>query len=213
MATLLLTSLAWAVEAHGQEADADPIEVDVRGQLLPAAPDATTATTHIDREDLAWPGQSTADVLATAPSVAVARTGGASDLATATLRGATSAETPVYFGPILLNDDLTGTADLSTIPPSLLGGIDVYRGHAPIEFERSGLGGAIVLRPFVASGTRAGIGAGAGSFGERSFNAFGSVGARGSAAMLSLSLSQTDGNFAYFDDRGTRFDPSDDREV
>ena len=214
MATIVLTALSWAGRAHAQEAAPDEtIEVDVRGQLLPAAPDATTAATHIDREDLAWPGQSTADVLAGAPSVAVARTGGSSDLATATLRGATSAETPIYFGPILLNDDLTGTADLSTVPPSLLGAIDVYRGHAPIEFERSGLGGAIVLRPFVASGTHAGVAAGAGSFGERSFNAHGSLGSGGSAAMLALALSQTRGNFAYLDDRGTRFDTSDDREV
>jgi len=218
MAAMAVLLLVWARSARADEpaddaASDNGIEVDVFGARLRKSDDATTAATHFDREDLSWPGLSTADVLSTAPSVSVARTGGSSDLATATLRGATSAETPVYLGPILLNDDLTGTADLSTVPPSLLGSIDVYRGHAPIELERSGLGGAIVLRPFVASGSHAAVGAAAGSFGERSVNAHGSVGRAGSAAMVAVNLFQTKGNFAYLDDRGTRFDVSDDREV
>ncbi len=203
----LVAALASSVAAR---AHAQPTEVEIRGET---AADETQATTQVGRAELSSPGRSTADVLARTPSVAIARTGGAFDLATATLRGATSAETPVYFGHVLLNDDLTGTADLSTMPPWLLAGITVHRGHAPLALDRGGLAGAIVLEPFVASGTHAGLDVMAGSFGTRRVGAHASVGdARGGAA-IAADLSSTRGNFRYLDDRGTRFDPSDDRMV
>lgn len=188
--------------------------VDVRGSLLDRDDDdPTLPSASLDRAALSAPGASLADLLGRLPSVDVARSGGASDLATATLRGATSAETPVYLGPILLNDELTGTADLSTVSPSFLGRATVYRGHAPIELPASGLGGAIVLTPLVPFGARVGAGAELGSFGQRAVFAGASFGDERAAAALSVRFDATDGDFAYIDDRGTRFDPSDDREV
>ena len=95
------------------------IDVTVRGARLraPVSPrDPTAASTVVSKESLQSPGASSADVIARVPGVQVSRTGASSDLATASIRGASSAQTPVYLAGILLNDDVAGTADLSTVP-------------------------------------------------------------------------------------------------
>lgn len=187
------------------------ITVDVKGSLLPRASDPASASTVIEGDDLDRPGASTADVLASSPGTQVSRTGGSAELATVTLRGASSAQTPVYLGPIALNDELTGTADLSTIPTFFLRRIEIHRGHAPLELEQGGLSGAVVLVPQIASGTRVGVTAGGGSW-ETSFASLGaSVAGRGGAASVALRVDRTAGTFEYEDDRGTAFDESDDR--
>lgn len=194
-------------------ADDSPLEVDVRGDALPRAGEPTTPTTRIEEDDLHRPGQSVAGALSRVPGVMIARTGGASELTTMTLRGASSAQTPVYLAGVRLNDELYRAADLSTIPSFFLRRVDVYRGHAPIELDRTGLGGAVLLEPDVPKGTRAFAGLGAGSFASRSYFGAASVGTEAAAATLSVRRDATRGDFSYLDDRGTRFDASDDREV
>lgn len=205
-----LAGITIAIEAPAQEAS---VEVEIRGTLLPRGEDATGASTTIEGAALDRPGASTADILQGSPSIQVARTGGAAELATVSLRAASSAQTPVYLGPIVLNDELTGTADLSTLPPFFLRRIEIHRGFAPIELERPGLGGAVILSPEVARSSRVGAGFGAGSFGERFASGYASFAAPNAGAVLSLRLDETNGSFRYRDDRGTRFDPSDDVDV
>lgn len=193
--------------------DAPPIQVEIKGTLLPASEDPTRASTVLGPRDLNRPGASTADALQGVPGAHVERTGGSAELATVTLRGASSAETPVYLGSIPLNDELTGTADLSTVPPFFLSRAEVFRGHGPIELEREGLSGAIVLTPAIPSGTRAGLSAGAGSFGERFASGLLAVGGPTIASAAFVRLDRTRGSYVYTDDRGTRFDPTDDVDV
>ncbi|NUP08559.1 MAG: TonB-dependent receptor [Polyangiaceae bacterium] len=207
---LVCARAAWAQDESGQDAADDAVTVEVRGELLPRAEDSTKASTVIEGDDLDRPGASTADVLTSSPGTQVARTGGSAELATVTLRGATSAQTPVYLGPVALNDELTGTADLSMVPTFLLRRIEVHRGHAPLDLEHGGLSGAVVLVPHVASGTRAGAAAGGGSWDT----AFASLGAslqgKGAAASAALRIDHTAGTFEFEDDRGTTFDETDD---
>src|SRR6185295_17859390 len=115
-AAAILAGVACTCPAAAE--DTTPVEVVVSG----TAPspfegrDPTAATYVIHREDLRAPGATSADALSRVPGVEVTRSGAASELATAALRGATAAQTPVYLAGIRLNDDLTGTADLSTVP-------------------------------------------------------------------------------------------------
>lgn len=200
-----------AGSARADDAAEDPaVEVEIRGSLLPHGEDASGASTRLDHDDLDRPGASTTEILSVAPGVQSARTGAGAELATVTIRGASSAQTPVYVGPIALNDELTGTADLSAVPPFFLRQIEVYRGFSPIELERPGLGGAILLEPTIASGTRARAELGAGSFGERYGSVTFSAGNDLAAGTVALRVEQTNGRFEYRDDRGTRFDESDD---
>jgi iron complex outermembrane receptor protein len=114
-------------------------------------------------EALERPGASLAELVADAPGVQIRRTGSDSDLCTASLRGATAAQTPVYLAGVRLNDDVTGVADLSTVPPFLIHRIEVYRGNAPAEADRLGIGGAILIEPRLPRGPSCGWASSAGA--------------------------------------------------
>ncbi len=187
------------------------IEVEVRGALPPRSEgEPTVATTTLRGAELRAPGRSIADVLARAPGTTVARTGGAAELATVGLRGATSAQTPVYFAGVRLNDDVTGTADLGSIPAFLLDRAEVHRGHAPLGLDRPGLGGAVLLAPAFPSATEVRAGATVGSFGTEAALAGLGLGDERAAATIAVRSERTRGDFHYVDDRGTRFVASDD---
>jgi vitamin B12 transporter len=170
--------------------------------------DPTAASFVLRRDRLRDAGDSTADVLAEVPGVQLARTGSGSDLATASIRGATSAETPVYLAGIRINDDLTGTADLSTVPLWMIDRIEVYRGNAPEEADRLGIGGAIFLDPVLPRGGRVGLGLGGGSFRDVSSWQAGAVGDERAGAMVALRQQSAANDFLYLDDHGTRFNPA-----
>lgn len=211
-ACVLTLARALLISSRASAEDADPIEVEVRGELLPRVGDKTLPTLVVDREATRRPGVSVAELLRSLPSLSVARTGGASDLATVSLRGGTSAQTPVFFGNIRLNDELTGTADLSLIPAVFLRRIEVFRGHAPIELAANGLTGAVVLVPENALDPRAAATFSFGSYGERSLSASGGAGDGRQSAALFLRAGEASNDYSFIDDRGTRFDASDDVE-
>ena len=128
----------------------------------------TAIVDAITAEDVTkFPDKNLAESLSRVPGVQVSETGSAADLSTASVRGATSAQTPVYLAGIRLNDDLTGTADLSLIPLWMLGRAEVYRGNAPADADRLGIGGAIYFEPRLPRKNRLLAGAQVGSFGQR----------------------------------------------
>ncbi|MFW5741310.1 MAG: TonB-dependent receptor, partial [Myxococcota bacterium] len=159
-----LPTSAWAQQNDQPAPHPEPppvIDVTVRGAKLrpPSSPrDPTAASTVVSKEALKSPGATSADVLSRVPGVQVSRTGSAADISTASIRGATSAQTPVYFAGILLNDDVAGTADLSTIPLWMLDRVEVYRGHAPGFAQQLGIGGAVFFEPRLPRRTRVGAG-------------------------------------------------------
>jgi vitamin B12 transporter len=184
---------------------AEAPSIEVRGQLSPGGSrDDMAASTAVTGEKLREPGASSADVLATIPGVQVSRTGSSSDLATASIRGATSAQTPVYLAGVRLNDDLTGTADLSTVPLALVRRVEVYRGSSPLELDRASMGGAVSFEPLFDARSRLGAGASVGSFGER--GVFVRTGVSGNRASSSLMLGRewADNDFTFRDVTGAR---------
>src|SRR5262245_40523096 len=91
--------------------------MSVRGESLATPPKEPSMAGSVIREErLRAPGLEASDVLRTQPGVAVLDTGGYGSLSTASIRGATAAETPVYLAGVRLNDDVGGTADLSLVP-------------------------------------------------------------------------------------------------
>jgi len=208
VATVLL--LSWAPPAAADEPA--PLEVVVPGgPRSPLDPrDPTAATYVVHREYLRAPGATAADALSATPGVEVTRSGAASEPSTAGVRGATSAQTPVYLAGIRLNDDLTGTTDLSTVPLWMLDRIEVYRGNAPSEADRLGIGGAIFLEPVRPASSRIGAGADIGSFGEIGAWASGALAAPGASALVTVRRDAVENDYSYVDDAGTRFISSDD---
>lgn len=193
----------------------EPLEVLVEGERPRAARDRTAASFVLHEDELRAPGATTAELLARAPGVQVTRVGASPDLATAQVRGASGAQTPVYLAGVRLNDEVTGVADLSTVPLAALARIEVYRGVVPLFADRSAIGGAIVLEPRLADRPGAAAAAAIGSFGEASLSgrldAAGLVGGVRARASTLLRLERSDNDYAVRDDRGTPLFPADDR--
>jgi vitamin B12 transporter len=175
------------------------------------AREPTLAATRVDARELTRPGANAAAVLSRVPGVQISETGGASDLSTASVRGATSAQTPVYLAGIRLNDDLTGTADLSLIPLWMLGRAEVFRGNAPADAERLGIGGAIYFEPRSPHKNRLLAGAQVGSFGQRAGWLGAEVAGRGGAALIAFRTAAANNDYPYLDNAGTTFSSTDDR--
>ncbi|WP_437687159.1 TonB-dependent receptor [Sorangium sp. So ce176] len=188
------------------------IEVRVQGErtATAAARDPTAASYVIRGDELRAPGATASSVLGRVPGLQVVRTGAGADLATASIRGASSAETPVYLAGVRLNDDVTGTADLSLVPLWMLHRVEVYRGNAPADADRLGIGGAIFFEPALPRGPRVGAGLGAGSFGERSASASASLGDERASVLLALGRRAADNDYPYLDDGDTGLNAADD---
>lgn len=208
----LATSLGAIADPPAPSSGA-PIDVVVQGERnRPPVPpkDRSVAGSVVRSERLRGPGLQAADVLRTQPGLTVAETGGQGALATASIRGATSAQTPVYLAGVRLNDDVAGTADLSLVPLWLIDRVEIYRGNAPIEADQLGIGGAIFFEPRRSGKAGAGAGSSIGSFGTRSMWADASAGSAKASALVGVRWDRARNDYEFVDDRGTRFDGSDD---
>ena len=92
---------------------------------------------------------------------------------------------------------MTGTADLSLVPLSMLQRVEVYRGNAPADADRLGIGGAVFFEPLLPHGTRVSAGFGAGSFGELSMRVAGSFGDERGGGMVALQRQSATNDYAY----------------
>lgn len=187
-------------------ADDAAVEVEVRGDAVRAeepTKDASVAGSVVRGEPLRSAGIHATDVLRTQPGVQVIESGGVGTPATASIRGATAADTPVYLGGVRLNDDVGGTADLSLIPLWLIDRIEIYRGNAPIEADRLGPGGAIFFEPKRPSRTMAGAGGTVGSFGAKSGFGYAGFSAGRSSFLVGVSADASENNYRYLNDQGT----------
>jgi vitamin B12 transporter len=214
-------ALSFAITVHAgaepaSRASEPPLEVVVEGDRggPPAArSDPSAASSVISREALETPGADAADVLGRVPGVQLSRHGASADLATASIRGATSAQTPIYLAGIRLNDDVTGTADLSSVPLFMLDRVEVFRGNAPERADRLGVGGAIFFEPRRPRRNELGAGAEVGSFGRVGSFAGAAVSGDDAAALVGVRRMHADDDYEYLHDNGTAFDASDDRVV
>lgn len=184
----------------------------MRGDLLappPKDPAAAGSVIHEDR--LQAPGLSAGDVLRTQPGVAVLDTGGYGALSTASIRGATAAQTPVYLAGVRLNDDVAGAADLSQVPLWLLHRVEIYRSNAPLEGDQLGIGGAIFFEPRRPRQDEGGVGEMAGSFGAKSYFAHVGAGGDKAAALVGVRYEGATNDYPFADDGGTPLNPSQTR--
>ena len=195
--------------------DEPPLEVIVTEDArVPASSrDRTAASTVIRRDRLQAPGSTSGEVLQRVPGVQVQRSGSSSDLATASLRGASSAQTPIYLAGVRLNDDVTGTADLSTVPLWMLHRVEVFRGTAPEYADQLGLGGAVFFEPRLPSRSELTAGQLLGSWGTAGTWMAGAVASPDASALVSVRRDTAANDYPYRNDRGTVFAPGDDSEV
>jgi vitamin B12 transporter len=206
---LLLAGLGWCTVARAEE----PVTITVQGDARPEgelAREPFVASSRVSRERLAAPGVRVPDVLRSEAGVQIAEAGGLGAPATASIRGATAAQAPVYLGGVRLNDQVGGAADLSTIPLWLVERVDVYRGNAPFEADELGIGGAIFFEPRRPKQNEAAAGATLGSFGTRAGFGYFALGDDTAGVLVGLSGERADNDYRFTDDRGTLFQTADD---
>jgi vitamin B12 transporter len=207
----LLAASCWSLSAHAEE----PVTITVKGEARPEgelASDPFVASSRVTRERLAAPGVRAPEVLRSEAGVQIAEAGGLGAPATASIRGATAAQTPVYLGGVRLNDQVGGVADLSTIPLWLVERVDVYRGNAPFEADQLGIGGAIFFEPRRPKRDQAAAGATLGSFGTRAGFGYFSLNGERAGILLGVSGERAQNDYGFRDDRGTLFQTADDAQ-
>jgi iron complex outermembrane receptor protein len=173
-----------------------------------AAKDPTVAGETIERDEIDAPGAQAADVLRGRPGLQVTESGGVGAPATASIRGATPAQLPVYLAGVRLNDDVAGTADLARVPLWLIERIEIYRGNAPIEADRLGIGGALFFEPRWPHGREIAGGGTLGSFGERGAWAYGALGDKDASVLVGVSAEGATNDYPFDNDHGTLLAPT-----
>jgi outer membrane receptor protein involved in Fe transport len=187
---------------------ADEPDVEVWGD----APDPGVAgarVTSIDPRTLPASAD-LATAAARAPGVVVRRLGGLGDPAEIGIRGAGARHTELWLDGVPLNPEGAEAVDVSDLPLAALARVDVLRGPTPTGAGVPALGGALWLvsrRDVVEQ-----VDLAAGSFGTARATLVESVGGRVPALLVVDGLS-TAGDFPWYDDRGTDFEPGDDRTV
>jgi vitamin B12 transporter len=187
---------------------ADEVQVHADAISDPIAPkDQAVAGSVLTRDRLVGPGLEAQDVLRTQPGVAVTESGGFGAPATAAIRGATAADTPVYLAGVRLNDDVGGTADLSLVPLWLIDHVEVYRGNAPIEADRLGAGGAIFFEPRQPTKDMGGVGYYGGSWGASKGWAYEGLHEGRVSALFGVSGDRATNRYPFVNDQGELFEP------
>ncbi len=165
-------------------------------------------TTRIETERLSGADPSAAEILRQSTGTAVRSLGGPGDFSTASIRGSSSAQVGVYIDGAPLMPTSIGTVDLSTLWLLDLETVDVHRGFSPATLGPEGFLGSLVLRTKQKRGGLALVSVG--SFSTRQVAL--RYADRAGRFLLSGSAMYfgKDGDFLYFDDKGTPLVPGDD---
>lgn len=193
-------ALAVFVPLAGAAEDPPPVELDEIVVRLPkseAGEDPTASATVVEADRFAGEAKGVAELVATAPGVAVNDYGGLGQLATASIRGSTADGVLVLLDGLPLNSAFGGGVDLSTIPRHWIDRIEVVRGPEGARYGAGSLGGVLnVVTRRPEAGRWAAELAG-GSFETFSASADGATGGAGWTALAAASADTTSGRFPF----------------
>lgn len=197
----LALSLARQASAEGEEDR--PISLPEVVVPLPrheAAGDTTASATVVEADRFEGEAKGVAELVATAPGVAVHEYGGLGQLATVSIRGSSSDAVAVLIDGLPLNTAFGGGVDLSSIPRHWIERIEVVRGAEGARYGAGAMGGVVnvVTRRPVAGNWSAQ--ASGGSFGTASLAGDVAAGGEAWTALAAGSLDSTRGDFRYLYD-------------
>lgn len=138
-----------------------------------------------------------ADVLALAPGVAIRDYGGLGGMRTVSIRGGSSAQTLVLVDGIRLSTVQNGVVDLSLLPTSMVGSVDVLRGGAAALYGANALSGVIDIRLARPSASGLRLGLGTGAFEEERWNATASIVGAGVTLTGGVDVLSTRGSYPF----------------
>ncbi|MBI4773221.1 MAG: TonB-dependent receptor, partial [Deltaproteobacteria bacterium] len=155
---------------------------------------------------------SVADVLSEEVGVRINTAGGLGSFSTTSIRGSSGEQVTVLLDGIPLNEALAGGVNLAALPTSIIESIEVYRGSAPMSLGVSGIGGVIDIKTKRAKNKRT-------FFSQAQYGSFetflGSAFYGDKPGPFDFSVAyehrQSENDFEYVNDRGTKFNTADDR--
>ncbi len=121
----------------------DEIVVVGRRPRAEVAADPTASATVISADRFAGEAKGVAQLVATAPGVAVNEYGGLGHLSTVSIRGSTSSGVLVLLDGLPLNTAAGGGVDLATIPRTWISRIEIARGVEGAHYGAGALGGVV----------------------------------------------------------------------
>ncbi len=212
-----LTVSAGFVKAQSGSEPSPPIQlptVEVQGQHLVGPQlvrETSTFATVIDTTEATSRVDSVADVLSQSVGVQVRRFGGLGAFSTVSIRGSTPSQVEVYLDNVRLNQANFGLVDLGNIPLDNVERIEVYRGFAPLHLGAGSIGGAMnLVTRQVAGETINSVSASYGSFDTRKVTLYRSQGFDQLGYLVLFNYTESDGDFEFLDNNGTRFNRFDD---
>lgn len=190
-----------AAAPRGEEASPVHLpEVVVPLPRLEAAGDATASATVVEAGRFEGEAKGVAELVATAPGVAVNGYGGLGRLATASIRGSSADAVTVMLDGLALNTAFGGGVDLSTIPRHWIDRIEVVRGAEGARYGAGAMGGVVnVVTRRAAAGAWSAEATG-GSFATWLFSGDAALGGEDWSALGAASFDATRGDFPYLYD-------------
>ncbi|MCA9602521.1 MAG: TonB-dependent receptor [Polyangiales bacterium] len=154
--------------------------------------DPSAAATVIDMRRRVRAEEGLDEVLVESPGAQATALGGVGAYRTLSLRGTDAEHTLVLLGTVPLSPVGGGAFDLSTLPPTLLDRVEVYRGGSPAWLGAGAIGGVLRLMPAEGTGKRA--------RGVVTYGSFGTYGARADASLTEPNAVEnaTDGGHRSF---------------
>ena len=137
------------------------------------------------------------DWLAEQPGVTVR--GSSTGRQVVSVRGSRPGGVLVLLDGVPINDQVSGTADISTLPVSTLETATLVRGAGSARLGPGGTGGVLMLSSRAPSGRRAVVGAEVSSFGGQAIDAYVSEAGRHAQAALTVRLDRSRNDFGYTD--------------
>lgn len=189
---------------------ADPRATDAERALYDSA-----FVTVVRVDERAGETTSVAEVLAETTGVNVRSMGGLGSFTSISVRGAASGNTTIAIDGIPLSRVASASADIGRLSLDAFDQLQMYRGAVPAELGASALGGALDLGTAVgrpASGQPLTVSMGSGSFRTRHARVrwLDSSDDGRTDYHVSSGYRGTDGNFSFYDDKGTNLSPDDD---
>ncbi|HEY3352523.1 MAG TPA: TonB-dependent receptor plug domain-containing protein, partial [Polyangia bacterium] len=198
---LAFVPLAAAAGDEGARPPAFGEELEVVGERRPgAAADTTAAATVVDAHRFEGEARSVAELIATAPGVAVSQYGGLGQLTTVSLRGSSAAQVQVLLDGLPLNTAAGGGVDLARIPRAWIERIEVVRGAEGAVYGAGTLGGVVNIVTRRAAAGAWSAEATAGSFRTFAGSADGAVGGERWGLLGAAAVEDTSGRFDYLFD-------------
>jgi len=193
------------------DAPDEPVEEVVVEAEAWSPEEGTTQVTVVPVDDRLPASADVATAVQRAPGAVVQRLGGLGDWSSVSIRGSAARQVEVFLDGVPLNPEGAGAVNLSELPLRAFEAVHVYRGTVPLHLDSTAIGGAVDLVTGDDPGGRVAVGSGSWNTGRLS--AVGSGETPLGEAFFALGALSTDGDFPWFDDRGTRSDPTDDRFV